>query len=105
MTIIKEHRMENTFLYRIVEKNDEYLLEYYCPTKKVLIRGSLDVVEQMFAEKTGSGTGLTVTLSVTPEVVASVADYTVDCANDPCEHPNCDCKPIAAPTEPQPFGE
>lgn len=105
MNVIKEYRNEQGFVYRIVERQQEYSLEYYGPHKQILCTGSLAVVEQMFAEKTGSVVGFSATLSVTPEIATSVDVYSIDCSHDPCEHPNCDCQPVNAPTDPAPFSE
>lgn len=109
MKKIKTHRMEDGSMYRIMEDKSVYMLEFYDLQGKmeVVTKGELSLVEEVFNQKThASVSAPSVTLTVEPEVVAAGNDpVEFDCPKDPCAFPDCDCDPVVAPTEPQPFGE
>lgn len=110
MKKIKSFRMEDGSLYKISEDNGMYYLQYYPTngTEEIVTQGELSLVEEVFNQKThASVSAPAVTLTVEPEVVAAVGGDPVefDCPKDPCAFPDCDCDPVVAPTEPQPFGE
>lgn len=107
MKKIKSHRMEDGSLYKLSEESGVYYLELYAAdgTNTIVTQGEIGLVEDVFNQKTGSPISTpAVTLSVEPEIVrAEPSEF--DCPKDPCAFPDCDCDPVVAPTEPQPFGE
>lgn len=107
MKKIKSHRMEDGSLYKFSEESGVYYLEFYSVdgTTEIVTKGEKSLVEEVFNQKTHASVSTpAVTLSVEPTVTHADTSE-LDCPKDPCAFPDCDCEPVVAPTEPQPFGE
>jgi hypothetical protein len=102
--------MNDGSVYKMVTDGKSYFLEHHNVNgaMEVVAKGDRDLVEEAFAQKT-AGTSIAApiaaTLIVEPEVSTAVDPLNFDCSNDPCDFPDCECEPVAAPVDPRPFGE